>query len=146
MACRSLSLKKALAFHWEKKNYDKNEQKSDFKSLYRGPTKVWMMLDHFGIRHDSLTRYFNPSIPKEPKTSDPKLQLDTETLECSRKKKLKEKTKSYYFLLHISDGSNRLFQSRDWCKKCYWPKQKLNNKNLKISPTHELVIMTFRVS
>ena len=64
-------------------------KKRDLKSLYRGPTtKVWMMLDHFGIRHDSLTRYFNPSIPKEPKTSDRlKLQLDTETLECWNLKK-----------------------------------------------------------
>ena len=73
-------------------------KKSDLKSLYRGPTtKVWMMLDHFGIRHDSLTRYFNPSIPKEPKTSDRlKLQLDTETLECWNLKKTwsKEKTSS----------------------------------------------------
>ena len=61
-----------------------------------------MMLDHFGIRHDSLTRYFNPSIPKEPKTSDPKLQLDTETLECSRKKNSKRKpslTTSYFILV-----------------------------------------------
>ena len=77
----------------EEKKYDKNEQKSYFKSLYRGPTKVWMMLDHFGIRHDSLTRYFNPSIPKEPKTLDLKLQLDTETLECW--KNSKRETKFY---------------------------------------------------
>ena len=60
-----------------------------------------MMLDHFGIRHDSLTRYFNPSIPKEPKTSDPKLQLDTETLECSRKnsKRKPSLTTSYFILV-----------------------------------------------
>ena len=81
-------------------------KKSDLKSLYRGPTtKVWMMLDHFGIRHDSLTRYFNPSIPKEPKTSDRlKLQLDTETLECwNLKKNLKQREN--LFPLNISSNS-----------------------------------------
>ena len=82
-------------------------KKRDLKSLYRGPTtKVWMMLDHFGIRHDSLTRYFNPSIPKEPKTSDRlKLQLDTETLECwNLKKKTCSKEKTSSLSLNISNS------------------------------------------